>query len=283
MAQGRMLSTKIAIDKELNQLSLEAEFLYLRCIPHLDRDGLISGDSDLLVAQVAPRRFAPMMAIAEDAIAEWTDRGLVLAYETRLGRVLFFTGFQKNQTIRYDREAPSKFDAPPGYVRTDEGLAQAQVPTYSGLTPDEVPTKSPLNRSIIESNGKKVEGDSGAHQDVMKGQYEAVLGMVPIASYPEMIGYMDKLQRRGVAEWWALALTETVDHANRPTWQYMKSILESWLAAGKPSTSKNGTDPAKRREPEPGRATWMTGTIDGAALFDAMDAADAAKEKLNVG
>ena len=32
-------------------------------------------------------------------------------------------------------------------------------------------------------------------------------------------------------------------------------------------------------ETEPGRATWMTGTIDGSALFDAMDAADAAKER----
>lgn len=51
----------------------------------------------------------------------------------------------------------------------------------------------------------------------------------------------------------------------------------------KQSTQTNGKDPAKKREPEPGRATWMTGTIDGAALFDAMDAADAAKEKGNVG
>ena len=45
------------------------------------------------------------------------------------------------------------------------------------------------------------------------------------------------------------------------------------------STQTNGKDPAKKREPEPGRATWMTGTIDGSALFDAMDAADAAKEQ----
>ena len=176
MAQGRMLSTKIAIDKELNQLSLEAEFLYLRCIPHLDRDGLISGDSDLLVAQVAPRRFAPMMEIADRAIYEWINRGLVLAYDTRLGRVLFFTGFQKNQTIRYNREAPSKFDTPPGYARTDEGLVQEQVPTYSGVTPDEVPTKSPLKGSRKEGKEKEEEAATD-HRSEMVRQYEAVLGL----------------------------------------------------------------------------------------------------------
>ncbi len=245
MAQGRMLSTKIAIDKELNQLSLEAEFLYLRCIPHLDRDGLISGDSDLLIAQVAPRRFAQMMTIAEMAIAEWIDRGLVLAYDTRLGRVLFFTGFQKNQTIRYEREAPSVFDVPPGYVRTAEGLTQEQVPTYSGLTPDEVPTKSPLNGK--ERKEKEEEEPTATdHRTEMVCQYEAVLGMVPTASYPEMIGYMDKLQARDVVDWWPQALTETTG-AKRPGWQYMKAILESWLAAGQPTARhNNGTDPSKR-------------------------------------
>ena len=68
----------------------------------------------------------------------------------------------------------------------------------------------------------------------MTKQYEAVLGMVPTASYPEMTHYMDKLINASAADWWALALQETTG-ARRPGWQYMKAILESWLAAGQPS------------------------------------------------
>lgn len=42
-----------------------------------------------------------------------------------------------------------------------------------------------------------------------------------------------------------MAITETVDKAKRPSWQYMKSILELWLASGSAFEAKNGTDPKK--------------------------------------
>ena len=40
MAQGRFISRTIAIDPKLALLSETAELLYLKTIPHLDRDGL---------------------------------------------------------------------------------------------------------------------------------------------------------------------------------------------------------------------------------------------------
>jgi hypothetical protein len=72
--------------------------------------------------------------------------------------------------------------------------------------------------------------------------------MLPTASYPEMTQYMDRLINASAADWWALALQETTG-ARRPGWQYMKSVLEAWLAAGKPSvngTGKSSTDPDNR-------------------------------------
>ena len=79
----------------------------------------------------------------------------------------------------------------------------------------------------------------------MVSQWESVLGatLTP-AIFPEVKQYMDKLQTRGVVEWWLLALKETTG-AKRPGWPYMKAVLESWLAAGAPSVAKNGTDPKK--------------------------------------
>ena len=70
-----------------------------------------------------------------------------------------------------------------------------------------------------------------------------------------MIRYMTLLQVRDSVAWWSLALTETTT-ARRPGWQYMKAILEAWLAAGKPT--KNGKDEqaAKQKPDKPEMSQW---------------------------
>lgn len=96
------------------------------------------------------------------------------------------------------------------------------------------------------SNAPETESDTETEAEAeattrsqMTRQYESVLGMVPTASYPEMTQYMDKLINASAADWWTLALQETTG-ARRPGWQYMKAILESWLAAGRPAPKVNG-------------------------------------------
>jgi len=77
----------------------------------------------MLLAKVCPRRqdLIPRMG---ELIQEWIDAELVLQYETNEGDALHFYGFTKNQTgLRYDRETPSMFAPPPGFERTDTGLA----------------------------------------------------------------------------------------------------------------------------------------------------------------
>jgi elongation factor G len=89
----------------------------------------------------------------------------------------------------------------------------------------------------------------------MTSQYQAVLGAPSTAIYPEMIRYMTLLQVRDSVAWWSLALTETTT-ARRPGWQYMKAILEAWLAAGKPT--KNGKDEqAAKQKPDKTRNVAM--------------------------
>lgn len=183
MASGRFVSCTIATDKRLSLLSLESEYLYLKAIPHLDRDGLIS--ADVLWTTVAPRR--PDMASVQDRCwQEWVQVGLCTAYETDEGTVLHFLGFVKNQQgMRYDRESPSRFDPPPGYVRTDTGLipdvvrnapapAADEVRSRSGLTPDEVRTSSGVGpaqqqqqqQHEVEVQGQQQhQGQAGADED----------------------------------------------------------------------------------------------------------------------
>lgn len=132
MARGRFLSDTVAKDTKLNSLSVEAELVYLMTIPHLDRDGLIEGDPDVLWGTVCPKRriFIDRM---NEFIDEWIAAGLVLRYDSEDGPVLWFKGFAKNQTgMRYDREAPSKFTPPPSgqtpeQLRTNSGNCRAEV------------------------------------------------------------------------------------------------------------------------------------------------------------
>src|SRR5678815_1749341 len=107
MAHGRFISTTIAEDERLAKLSATAELIYLKTIPHLDRDGMITGKPGLLWAKVCPLReelFEDTRAIIE----EWVALDLAIHFITDLGPVLFFPGFAKNNKLpHYERESPS--------------------------------------------------------------------------------------------------------------------------------------------------------------------------------
>lgn len=152
MARGRMIAASVADDKRFNELPIDAALVYLMAIPQLDRDGLILGEPAALWGQVCRRRY-DLLARMADIISAWEASGLVSSYQTDDGdTVLHFAGFQKNQAMtHYDREAASRFPCPPGYVRTDKGLALESLRTNSGLTPDEVPPnviESKLNTNV---------------------------------------------------------------------------------------------------------------------------------------
>lgn len=122
MAQGRILNKSISTDPEFNGMSSQAQLLYLKTIPHLDRNGLILGHLSRLWATIDPFH-ADILGRMGEYVQEWLDAGLVLRYDTGSEQVLFFTGFRKNNpNFRYEKEAPSHFPPPPGWVRTRAGL-----------------------------------------------------------------------------------------------------------------------------------------------------------------
>lgn len=140
MARGRFISESVAKDARLNSLSVEAQLVYLMTVPHLDRDGLIEGDPDVLWGTVCPKRRQFLDRMAE-FIQEWAKAGLVLMYDTEDGPVLWFKGFAKNQTgMRYDREAPSKFSPPP----SNDALPVCEP------TPDKLPTNSGISTAQVQ-------------------------------------------------------------------------------------------------------------------------------------
>jgi hypothetical protein len=158
MARGRMVSVTVATDKRLNDLSLEAEYLYLKTIPHLDRDGLILGDADMLASQAIPRRRILHDAV-EEYVQAWITTGLALAYDSPDGRVLFFPSFAKHQAgMRYDREPESTIAAPPGYTRTSTGLVPDANPHVPGVLPEAIrQTTGTLPEGVRQNVGLREE------------------------------------------------------------------------------------------------------------------------------
>ena len=161
MARGRMISTEIAEDEEFNEMSIDSQFMFIRTIPHLDRDGLIAGNPILLHAKVAPllQQYGTKM---ESIINEWINSGFVIRYSDGKKDVLFFKNFSKHQNgMRYDREAVSQFSPPPGYVRTEDGLvalSDESAPVDKKTLPDSNSGNSPADiRSLADEFHVEVE------------------------------------------------------------------------------------------------------------------------------
>lgn len=141
MARGRMINQTISEDIEFNSMSIEAQLMFVRTVPFLDRDGLTNGHPAILVGKVAPLltdMFGKMPAI----IDEWIEAGLVIRYLDGKVTVLYFKGFTQNQVgMRYDREPESQFSVPPGYTRTPTGIEK--LPPTDGNNTDDSGNPTP--------------------------------------------------------------------------------------------------------------------------------------------
>lgn len=172
MARGRFLSISIADDDRLSKLSLVAELLFLKTVPHLDRDGMISGKAGYLWGKVCPLR-EDLMPDMQKSIDEWITVGLVIRMATETGPVLFFPGFLKNNNLlHYDRETPSKFPVPPGYERTEMGLI------LEGTEQKKKPTKKPKEAQVPpSSNGNEASVNDLVNEEVN----DEVMDLMPLS------------------------------------------------------------------------------------------------------
>lgn len=162
MPNGRFVSKSISCNEQLATVSLRADFFFQRCIPHLDVEGRITGNPQLLKAAVFPLRDEITAENIPELIAELgqaidlTSRSLVIWYQVGTQRVLLFPRFREHQTgMKKEREAASRLpeltdaatilsgthgsDPPPSSGAAS--IDNDEVRTDSGATPDEVRQK----------------------------------------------------------------------------------------------------------------------------------------------
>jgi len=128
VAKGRLISSEIALDPDLNSMSIEAIFCYVMAFTNLDRDGLLDGHPNKLWATVCPFK-TELFDQIQRIVDEWVRTGKVIRYQIPGGQyVLFFKDFRKyNLRMKYHNESQSTFPPPPGWERSNAGLIPANI------------------------------------------------------------------------------------------------------------------------------------------------------------
>lgn len=243
---NRIIKESVCTSPNVDMLSRDAEVFFYRLIVQCDDFGRMDARLPILRAKCYPLQIE---RVSEADIAAWLNElqsaKLILLYsDGDGGEYLHMQTWNKHQQVRAKR---SKYPEPP----TDDSNG------YQLISDDNISPRNP-----IQSNPIVIQHDDDDFRGKLIQQWEAVIGMFPTASYPDATAYMDKLQERDALDWWALAITETVDKAKRPSWQYMKAILEGWLAAGQPLTYTNGKSET-RTAPKSKPVTHIINPITG--------------------
>jgi hypothetical protein len=150
MATGRMLQRRISVNKELPRLVQKvdeklgaphgayAALLYTWCIPHLDVEGRMNGDPDVVKGQVVPRLAGVMPESIRTYLETAAELGLVVYYEAGGDLWLEFPAFKTSQPgLRAERETKSTIP-PASEGRSIAGGTPAEVRRDAGDGPAEV-------------------------------------------------------------------------------------------------------------------------------------------------
>lgn len=127
MAEGRMLKKVISMSRKLAQLKTDsARLLYTWILPHVDVKGRFSAEPDIVKGYVTPRLTTMTVEKVETCLRDMAVNKLILLYKVNGDSYLEIVKFGEFQTLREDREAPSKIPPP-----DDSNATPAELPEYS--------------------------------------------------------------------------------------------------------------------------------------------------------
>ncbi len=151
MPDGRFVGKSISMNPELGSVSLEADYLFGRCIPHLDREGRMAGHPAQVKAIACPMRLEINVGLMPDLLRQLAGVGLVRWYEVDGRPVLEFPGFTNHQRgARLDREAASRF--PPSTSENALDLGRSKTgPTAEPVGVSEVKSSEVKGSEVTET------------------------------------------------------------------------------------------------------------------------------------
>lgn len=125
MARGRFVSRSISTSDQLAKVSLAADFLFGRLIPHLDVEGRMRASPWDIKSQVVPKRPEITEETIPALIGELANaldhegQPLVISYTVAGEQFLWCPGFTHHNKVRRNREGESRLPPPPTGDRVD--------------------------------------------------------------------------------------------------------------------------------------------------------------------
>jgi len=212
MAKGRMINSKITLDKKVHDLSCDTSRLaFTWLVSFADVEGRTPGDPAIVKSLIFPRRADVSAEQIETYINEWAVAGLILWYEAEDDLWIQFPKFDDNQKgLRKDREAPSNIPAP-------------QLRSDSGQTPEQVP----VNRTE-QKRTEQVAAINSHYQNNIQMLTPHMADVLALAceDYPH--------------DWIIEAIDISVER-NARNWRYAEGILKNWKQDGKNAGKKSDT------------------------------------------
>ncbi len=147
---------RIAGDKCVNDLSDDTSRLaFTWLITFADCEGRTHGDPAMVRSMVFPRREDVSVAQMETYITEWARLGLIIWYEAKGDKWIWFPGFEDNQPgLVKAKEAPSRIPAPPE-VQTESSASPAQGQTKASASPSELKESKGKESKDNNASGEK--------------------------------------------------------------------------------------------------------------------------------
>lgn len=270
MADGRMLRKKISVDPDINRVSDQAALLFTWMMSHADKEGRFHGDPATVKGLVVPRRATFTIEVVSGCLAELDRERLIEWYEDDSDMYVWFPAFDKNQSIRKDREADSYIPAPPGknddtkYVLRDSSDTTPGVRQESDNRP---PTEEKLKGSEVKGND---DDDDSARDDKLAPAFLidysfqldgnlAPAGHVYANRQEDVLGFIDDLGPPLVK----LALDLAVEHG-ASSWSYAKKILTNWHRQGV-TDIESARKLDEQRGSKHGNTGQNSGTVQAAA------------------
>lgn len=232
MPNGRFISKSISVSEQLGNVSLEADFLFGRCIPHLDVEGRITGNPKGLKAVVCPLRDELTHQKITHLLKELHEAGLCVWYEVNGSKFLEFPTFSRHQPgMKKEREADSKI--PSSKVKAAQAVTESWdshkdvIRTNSGLNPDQLTPKlsevkvskvkeSEVKGSDAGASGSKLSLLSQADCEMLRQGWAKRIGIIeyprfrkailPIFSVPDPPSVEEVANAiEAAGEWWVEA------------------------------------------------------------------------------
>ncbi len=240
MAEGRFLSKSIATSGQLKRVSLEADYLFTRMIPHADRDGRLDGDPDVVKGTVCPLRSEITAELVGTCLAELDSVGLIMWYDVDGRQVVWFPKFQEHQKgMRRDRERTSRLPSHESQgAKSVRATTSVSLPTSSGKSREDDGKRPPKLREV---KSREVKGSAAAEVRsswVAEGSewWSLNVGSVPIPRFgkalkdavdlhgwpkvfPAMKCYAEEQKSRGKParlEWLAAEIVRWVEWSSMP-------------------------------------------------------------------